>query len=111
MNTSRFRVGARPFAATVVMLALVVGALVAPTAAFAAIAQRGTPTTSQSTTSGVTVAKPTGVVAGDVMIVNISKHGNTTTSTGSGWTLVRSANMGGSHSAQRDGDDEGGRCR
>ena len=96
MNTRRIVGGLRLRVVTAVILALAVAALAAPAAAMAAIAQRGTATTSNSTTSGVTVSKPTGVVAGDVMIVSIAKHGNTTTSTGTGWTLVRSANLGGS---------------
>ena len=41
---------------------------------FAQIALRGTATTGTATGTSLTVAKPTGVAAGDIMIVNIAKE-------------------------------------
>ncbi|MCK9399076.1 MAG: T9SS type A sorting domain-containing protein [Bacteroidales bacterium] len=64
--------------------------------AFAAITQRGTSTTGTTTNTNVTISKPTGVVTGDVMIVNIAKVGNNTTAPSlSGWTLINGVSLGG----------------
>ncbi|MFM7310452.1 MAG: hypothetical protein ACKOZY_07570, partial [Flavobacteriales bacterium] len=54
------------------------------------IAQRGTATSAISTTATVTINKPTGVVAGDMMIANIGNffNGTNTSATSSGWTLI-----------------------
>ena len=57
------------------------------------IVQRGTATTANITTAGsVTINKPTGVVAGDVMIAVLAKIGSTTALTApSGWTVISQA--------------------
>jgi hypothetical protein len=54
------------------------------------IQQRGTATTNNGSGTSLTLAKPTGVVAGDVMIANIALRGGTATQfpTLSGWTNV-----------------------
>jgi hypothetical protein len=59
----------------------------------AAVAQRGTATTATTIgTSLVFAGLPSGVVAGDVMIVNIAQRGDDTTNpTSSGWTLIQGA--------------------
>ena len=63
----------------------------------AAIAQRGTATTGTSQGASQTINKPAGVVAGDVMIVNIAKYYNDNTApTLSGWTKIDSKTLGGS---------------
>src|SRR3989338_2264228 len=67
--------------------------LVVPTSASAAVAQRGSATSATTGDSTLTIAKPTGVVAGDVLIANISHVGNTIASTASGWTLISSATV------------------
>ena len=61
--------------------------------AYAQIAQRGTATTATTTNSSLTVNKPTGVLAGDVMIANIlhndtSNNITLTNAARSGWTLI-----------------------
>ena len=58
----------------------------------AGITQRGSATTAAITSTSVTVNKPTGVVQGDVMIVNIEKEGNNTiNAASSGWTVIHGA--------------------
>ena len=63
----------------------------------AAIAQRGTPTTGTAgkNSTTITINKPTGVVAGDVMIANIQLRKGTVTlyPTLSGWTPIDSVNF------------------
>ena len=55
----------------------------------AAITQRGTATSATTTSTTLTISKPTGVIAGDVMIVNITQTGNTGTNASlTGWTLI-----------------------
>ena len=55
------------------------------------IAVRGTATSASGTTS-LSISKPTGVVAGDVMIATFAKVGNTTALVApSGWTLINGA--------------------
>lgn len=61
----------------------------------AQIAQRGTATTGSGTTS-LTINKPTGVVSGDIMIVNIANDNNNGAASLSGWTLIDSKNPDGS---------------
>jgi hypothetical protein len=57
----------------VIAIALVIANLFLVSDASAQIIQRGTATTSTTiTTSTVTINKPTGVIAGDVMIANIA---------------------------------------
>ena len=54
--------------------------------------------TGNSINSNLTINKPTGVVAGDIMLVNISKYQGNTVPTSSGWTPIAGpANMGGSN--------------
>ncbi len=57
------------------------------------IAQRGVATTASITTAGsVTISKPNGVVAGDVMIATLTKIGSTTAlSAPTGWAVVSQA--------------------
>ena len=53
-------------------------------------------TTSTSTNTNLTINKPVGVVAGDMMLVNIAKGGNNTTAPSlAGWTLISGANLNG----------------
>ena len=64
--------------------------------AFATIAQRDGATTGTTTSTSLPIAKPTGVLAGDVMIVNIAKVGNNTTAPSlSGWTLIDGRSLAG----------------
>src|SRR5450432_2037982 len=66
--------------------------------AFGQIAIRGTYTTGSNSSNNLTINKPTGVIPGDVMIVNICKYPNTTTPTLSGWTLIAGpASLGGTN--------------
>ncbi|MCX5992104.1 MAG: hypothetical protein NTZ04_07260, partial [Chloroflexi bacterium] len=68
----------------------------------AAIALRGPATTATTTGTSLTIAKPTGVVAGDVLLVNIAQVGNDTTNpTLSGWTVVAGADLGGTITHRR----------
>ncbi|MES2811985.1 MAG: GEVED domain-containing protein [Bacteroidota bacterium] len=64
---------------------------------FGQIAQRGTATTSTSTANTITIAKPTGVVAGDIMIANIvSVDGNNLGGDNAdltGWTSINAVNL------------------
>ena len=62
---------------------------------FAAIALRGSATSATTTNTTLTINKPTGVVAGDVMIVNICQTGNyTTDASATGWIIIDGANLG-----------------
>jgi hypothetical protein len=75
-------------------LLLTLVAALRPSVAAAAIAQRGAATTGTTTGTSLTINKPTGVVAGDVMIVNIAQIGNNTTAPSlSGWTLIAGADL------------------
>ncbi len=88
-----------PILGLALILALVLVAVVnsaMPMQVSAAIAQRGTATTATTTNTNLTINKPTGVVAGDVMIVNIAKVGNNTTAPSlAGWTLIDGRSLGG----------------
>jgi hypothetical protein len=78
----------------VALLVALVALVGVPSVAHAAIAVRGSVTSSTSITTNLTISKPAGVVAGDVMIVNIAKQGNNTTApTATGWTLIRGADF------------------
>ena len=58
----------------------------------AAITQRGTATSATTTSTTLTISKPAGVIAGDVMIVNITQTGNTGTNASlTGWNLIAGA--------------------
>ena len=60
------------------------------------INQRGTATTGTTTGTSLTISKPSGVVAGDVLLANIAVYGdNTTAPSSAGWTLVQGADLGG----------------
>lgn len=65
----------------------------------AQIAQRGTATTATSTNTSITINKPSGVISGDVMIVNIAQYDNRNITLSdanlSGWTLISGADLGG----------------
>lgn len=67
----------------------------------AAIVQRGTATTAINTANTMTILKPTGVVAGDVMIASIAQRDSAGTmgaATSAGWTLIKTNGFGGSAS-------------
>ena len=65
-------------------------------ALFAAIAQRGAAITVTTTTTTLSINKPAGIVAGDIMIVNIAQEGNNTTApSSSGWTLINGQSLAG----------------
>ena len=60
--------------------------------AYATITQRGTATSATTTSTTLTISKPAGVIAGDVMIVNITQTGNTGTNASlTGWNLIAGA--------------------
>lgn len=64
--------------------------------AFAQIVQRGTATSATTTNTTLTINKPTGVVAGDVMIVNIAQGGNNSTAPVlAGWTIIDGRSLAG----------------
>ncbi|MFA9392852.1 MAG: hypothetical protein ACERKD_23795, partial [Prolixibacteraceae bacterium] len=69
----------------------------------AAIALRGTTTTGNTTNTNLTINVPTGVVTGDVMLLNIVKYSATgsTLPTLTDWTSIASSNLSGSN--QRNG--------
>jgi len=56
--------------------------------AFGQIAQKGIATSATSTNTNLTIAKPVGVVAGDVMIANIAKANNNSNASLAGWTVI-----------------------
>lgn len=62
---------------------------------FGQIAQRGSATTANSTNTTLTINKPTGVVSGDVMIVNIAQRSSTGAPSLAGWTLISSGAIDG----------------
>ncbi len=65
---------------------------------FAQIALRGAATTGSNAGNNLTINKPTGVVSGDVMIVNICKYPNNNTPVLAGWTLIAGpASLGGTN--------------
>ena len=75
---------------TLVIVLVMLFAFFIPTQA--AITQRGTATSATTTSTTLTINKPAGVVAGDVMIVNITQTGNTGTNASlTGWTLIAGA--------------------
>src|SRR5262245_37537143 len=91
MKNRRGQLGVRLLA-----LLLPLFALVGTQSAQAAIAQRGTATTATTTTATLTILKPTGVVAGDVMIAIFSDPNNNNGAANlSGWTSIDSVNVGG----------------
>ena len=64
-----------------------------------AISQRGSATNANTTTSTLTITKPTGLAVGDVMIANIVQGDNADNQTlgnasRTGWTVVRGAEFG-----------------
>lgn len=82
---------------TFLIVSIVLTTLVFVNTAFSQITQRGTATTASSTSTSLTINKPTGVVTGDVMLVNIAKENNTANDPSlSGWTLVAGGAINGS---------------
>jgi PKD-like domain/Secretion system C-terminal sorting domain/Putative metal-binding motif len=66
------------------------------TSSSAQIALRGSATTSTSTNTNITINKPTGVVSGDLLLVNIAKEGNNSTAPSlTGWTLIDGRTLAG----------------
>lgn len=88
-NTVRAREGFVTYG-RVIFLSLLLGLLlINATEVRAQIALRGTATSATTTNTTLTINRPTGVVTGDVMIVNITQTGNTTTRASlTGWTPV-----------------------
>jgi hypothetical protein len=88
-----------PKAPLMLILALILVAaagIAMPAPTSAAIAQRGTATTGTTSSTSLTISKPAGVVAGDVILVNIAQVGNNSSNpTSTGWTVVAGANLGG----------------
>src|SRR5271167_4082569 len=82
----------RPLMLGLVAALALIGA--ASARAGAAIAERGTATfTSEGNTSSITIAKPTGVISGDVLLAFIWRGGTTTAmATPSGWNLIGTNN-------------------
>jgi len=64
--------------------------------AFGQIAQRGTATSATSQTTTITITKPTGVVSGDVMLVNITSNNGSAASL-LGWTSLGTGIFNGSN--------------
>src|SRR5438874_1301814 len=57
--------------------------------------QTGSPTTATSSTTTLAINKPSGVVAGDVMIASFSSSANNNAAASlSGWTSIAGANLG-----------------
>src|SRR5438045_4128411 len=82
---------------TKLMFSALVVCLTIGNTAFAQILQRGASTSATSTTTSITITKPTGVVSGDVMLVNIAQGGNNSNAASlSGWTIVDGRSLGGS---------------
>ena len=70
--------------------------LILSSTAFGQILQRGTSTNGTSTNASLQISKPTGVVAGDVMIVNIAQRNNGVNApTLAGWTAISSGAIDG----------------
>ena len=94
---SRNTFGLYSFKAALVFLFLVIGI---GNNAFGQITQRGSATTATNTTATLTISKPTGVISGDVLIVNISQYTSSATgmaaATATGWTKIVGATMGSS---------------
>lgn len=61
---------------------------------YSQIALRGSATSGTSAGTTLTINKPSGVVAGDVMIVNICQANSNIDPASSGWTLITGANQG-----------------
>ncbi|MCX6922136.1 MAG: YDG domain-containing protein, partial [Verrucomicrobia bacterium] len=76
------------------LLALLATFFCAATSVQAVIAQRGTATTGTTSSTSLEIAKPAGVVAGDIMIANISQRTNNAAPSLSGWTLIDGINFG-----------------
>ncbi len=60
------------------------------------IARRGSATTARTTSTTLTISRPSGIVQNDMLIVNIASRGNNIAPSSSGWTLLRSSALGGS---------------
>ena len=76
--------------------ALIITGVMLCSNAFAQIVQRGTATNASTTNTTLTINKPTGVVAGDVMIANIAQGGNNSTAPVlAGWTIIDGRSLAG----------------
>jgi hypothetical protein len=65
---------------------------------FPQIAVRGSATSSSTTNASLTISKPSGVVVGDIMIMNISRYyssGSNSCPTSTGWTQMVCQTLGG----------------
>ena len=95
---TRAALKAVPLPALALLLALFLALAInnaVPSPAVAAITQRGY-TWATTNNANLTISKPAGVVAGDVMIVNIAKVGNNTTAPSSNaWSLIDGRSLGG----------------
>jgi hypothetical protein len=71
-----------------------VASIIFSSATFAAIGLRGT-SSANSTNNTLTIAKPAGVIAGDLLLVTIAQNGTGGLSnpTSAGWTLIDGANL------------------
>lgn len=82
---------------TKVLLFAFVAGLSFGSTVFGQILQRGTATNASSTTTSISINKPTGVVSGDVIIVNIAQGGNSSTAASlAGWTIIDGRSLGAS---------------
>ena len=78
------------FYRAIIIVLTICSAFISP--AYATITQRGTATSATTTSTTLTISKPAGVIAGDVMIVNITQTGNTGTNASlTGWNLIAGA--------------------
>ncbi|MEI8083711.1 MAG: YDG domain-containing protein, partial [Actinomycetes bacterium] len=94
MSRTRGLLTGHRMATLAVTLAVVIAVMaLVPGTAMAAVAFRASANGS-GTNTNLTINKPAGTVAGDVMIVNIAKVGNRTTNPSlAGWTLLRGADL------------------
>ena len=81
------------------MIILIIFMFTFSSLSFGQIAQRGTATTATSTNNTITINKPTGVIAGDIMIVNITSSDNNSLGGNdanlAGWNLIDGVNING----------------
>ena len=85
----------KTIANTILFIVFIILLLSYTNTVFGQITQRGASTTGHTKTTSLTINKPTGVVSGDVMLVNISQYGGSglTSPTSSGWTLAAGSSL------------------